>query len=129
MRDMCFRQSGKSSSNEETVMHYDTMETFGQIENEEQVMMEKLRALDEAYQGGNSYPECPRCEGERMVEVIVKLNGSFASPTTESFNCPLCSATGEADAERAEEWLLNIIEEHELSDEDQNYIDDRKKIG
>jgi rubrerythrin len=110
-------------------MNHDTTETFGIIENEEEVMMQKLRDLDEAYQGGNSYPECPRCEGDRMVEAIVKMNGPYFTPEIESFSCPLCSGTGEADAERAEEWLLNIIEEHELSDEDENYIDERKKIG
>ena len=110
-------------------MDYDAMETFGLIENEEEVMVEKLRDLDEAYKEGNSYPKCPRCDGDQTVEAITKMNGSFYAPTVESFSCPLCSGTGEADAERAEEWLLNIIEEHELSDEDQNYIDEREKIG
>lgn len=102
---------------------------FGIIENEVEMRMQQLRKLDEEHANGELYPECPRCEGSRTVEAIVKLNGEYYQPVTEFFSCPLCSGTGEADAEKAEEWLLEIVEYENKSDEDEDYLEGREKIA
>jgi len=102
---------------------------FGLIEDEGTLRFEQLQTLDAAYAAGNHYPECPRCEGSRTVEAITKLNGDYIQPTIESFSCPLCGGTGEADAERAEEWLLEILDDYEPEDDQEKYLDERKQIA
>lgn len=102
---------------------------FGVIENEVEMRMEQLRKLDKEYASGNSYPECPRCEGTRTVEAITQINGDFGHPTIEYFNCPLCSAMGEADAEKAQDWLIEIVEFENMSEEDEKYLEERENIS
>lgn len=103
--------------------------TFNVVENEIELRMEQLRQLDAEYASGNLYPPCPRCDGDRTIEVITRLNGEYFPPRIETLSCPLCSATGEAEAERAEEWLLEQVEGEELSEDDENYLEERKNIA
>ena len=102
---------------------------FGVIENEVEMRMEQLRELDKEYASGELYPQCPRCEGSRTVSAITQINGDFGHPTIESFDCPVCSGTGEAEAQRAQDWLIGIVEFENMSDEDEKYLDKRENIS
>jgi uncharacterized protein CbrC (UPF0167 family) len=50
------------------------------------------------------YVTCPRCEGRRWVLAYTYLGNEFRPSRSEMFDCPLCHATGEADAEHAAKW-------------------------
>lgn len=50
------------------------------------------------------YVPCPRCKGERLVWACTHSGNEFFPAVWDSFNCPLCHATGEADRVLAEEW-------------------------
>lgn len=59
---------------------------------------------------GELYPLCPRCKGSRTVIVCTQAGDGFRPSRSEYINCPLCHATGEAEAELAEEFILKELE-------------------
>ncbi len=50
------------------------------------------------------YVKCPRCRGTRHISVCTDPGHDFRPSQWEYINCPLCHATGEADADLAREW-------------------------
>ena len=105
-------------------------DTFGIVEDEGPKRLAQLKEIDKEVEAtGELYVECPRCESTRQIEVIIRMNGTFFAPKTEMVNCPCCGGMGEACREAAEKWLLETIEEiGGLSDEDEDYIENRKMI-
>jgi hypothetical protein len=57
------------------------------------------------------YVPCPRCKGERLVWACTDPGNDWFPSRHESFNCPLCWATGEADREEAEAWQAKQTED------------------
>ena len=51
------------------------------------------------------YVPCPRCKGEKLVWACTSPGDGWFPTRWESFDCPLCHATGQADRELAEEWV------------------------
>ena len=47
---------------------------------------------------GELYPHCPRCDGRKMVYATIEGKGEYLP-------CPCCAGTGEADAEKAAEFI------------------------
>ena len=45
-----------------------------------------------------------------MISVIIRPGTDFTPSVGEFINCPLCHATGEADAELAAEWQADQLE-------------------
>lgn len=62
---------------------------------------------------GELYVHCPRCNGRRMISVITRVGDGFRPSQGEYVDCPLCHATGEADADLA----LNFIEDWQEREE------------
>jgi DnaJ-class molecular chaperone len=100
---------------------------FGVIDDEAELRMDDLRALDEAHAKGVLYPPCPRCRGDYQIEVVIQIDGEQIE--TEYITCPTCSGTGEAEMEKAERWVLDRLDEYEVSDEDEDYLKQREKIS
>jgi len=50
------------------------------------------------------YATCPRCRGDRYIEVCTDPGGNFSPSQWECFDCPLCRGTGECDRDEAEQW-------------------------
>lgn len=57
------------------------------------------------------YITCPRCRGHRFVSVIIRAGDGWRPTLSEYVSCPLCHATGVADAERANEWNAEQLED------------------
>jgi hypothetical protein len=57
------------------------------------------------------YVKCPRCSGRRQVFAYTDLGSDYQPSRGEYFNCPLCSGTGEADAQQAAEWIADHEED------------------
>ncbi len=64
-------------------------------------------ATIEGLELGQAYVHCPDCDGDRTIYAYRKLDDSSSG---DYFNCPCCSAMGEADAEKA----LELIRDWEL---------------
>jgi hypothetical protein len=45
------------------------------------------------------YARCPRCLGGRFVTAFTEPSNGFTPMRSESFTCPVCHGTGEADME------------------------------
>lgn len=72
-------------------------------------------ATTAALDAGELYVHCPRCEGERQVFAYTHVGNGFTPSRGEYFNCPLCSAMGEAEAERAAGYIAEWADELEHS--------------
>jgi hypothetical protein len=59
------------------------------------------------------YVPCPRCKGDRLVWACTNPGNDFAPSSWDSFDCPLCYATGEADRNMATAWVEARAEEDE----------------
>lgn len=66
-------------------------------------------------QAGELYPHCPRCGGSRMISVYIDAGSPFRPSVLEYVNCPLCHATGEADADEARSFITEWAERHEIT--------------
>lgn len=60
------------------------------------------------------YAKCPRCRGSRYVDAVVECSGGWFPTRHESFACPMCHETGEADMDLIIEMAL---EENQLYDD------------
>lgn len=56
------------------------------------------------------YVTCPRCQGRRDIYVCTDPGNDFRPSRGEYVGCPLCHQTGEADADRATEYLADQAE-------------------
>lgn len=59
------------------------------------------------------YVPCPRCEGRCTVFAYTRPPTDFTAGVGEYFNCPLCGATGEADADSARAFVAELAEQEE----------------
>jgi rubredoxin len=57
------------------------------------------------------YVKCPRCSGDRLVFAYTDRGSDYRPSQGEYFRCPLCSGTGEAEAELAAEWTADHEED------------------
>ena len=96
------------------------------MKSEADDLFESLQAFDAAIKAGNMYPCCPRCNGSRTVSAMTVDGQGVFRNEYEDFNCPVCGATGEACHESGVNWLLRKLDDHELDDEQEQYLEDRK---
>lgn len=54
---------------------------------------------------GDLYVPCPRCDGDRHVFAYTQPPTEYYRGVGEYFSCPVCGGTGEAEAEKAAEWV------------------------
>lgn len=88
-------------------------------------LTKELRAIESS---GDLYPRCPRCGGDGQIYVYIEIDESYAGRHRgEYINCPCCSGTGEAEREKAIDWLKEEIDyKGELSEDDEDDEDDEE---
>ncbi len=57
------------------------------------------------------YVKCPRCRGTRHINVCTDPGNDYQPSQWEYVDCPLCHATGEADADLAREWIKSKVDD------------------
>lgn len=92
--------------------------TLNYDEDEENTVLDEISALLDAVEEDEMYPECPRCKGDRQIEVIVRVAGPY-DWDTEHVNCPTCGGTGEAGVRAAAAYLDDLAARCNFTDEQQ----------
>ncbi len=101
-------------------------ENFNSYSDVKAEYLQRLRDLIEAHENDRMYPTCPRCEGERQINVITSIEGGRR--VYEYMSCPLCGGTGSQSPETSFEWLSNILEAEYLDDEEEAEVEAARKI-
>ncbi len=61
---------------------------------------------------GDLYVHCPLCDGQGMIFAFSLPPTEHFIGIKEHFDCPVCSATGEADRDKAIAWLKENNKEY-----------------